>query len=752
MTPVRFEFEIKRHSRLQRKGRRSPSPAALVAILVAAVCVAGCSERESAGDSGRTARAEVTVEQDPAPHRVVWVRKLEKPRDTWLFEADGRLMAFDSEAGGKRILLPGPERFLRPLFTPDGGWVVFSTTKETGRGAGGFMVERVRWDGSERETIAPGVAVDARRDSDGHTWLYVARQIGAHGNYTAQRIERLALDDPGREPELVWDRGPVTLDNIQISADGRWMSGTFPWPEAGRVDLESGRLEPMEQGCWPSMAPDESGLMWVFDGRHRNVRLMLGDQVRPVRINDAESVQGFEVYHPRWSNHPRYLVATGPYLIGETDVRITGGGEAVGILMGRFDSGLTEVEQWWRISGDEAADFYPDLWVSGGEGRELDMELVRSADTGATRLATPSLGEGWPPSGEGLLLRMEHTMAPNQWRDHEGNTLRLLVRGVGDAVLADDRSLQPRGGAFVMPATLGESLAASARETNQFTWSALVTAEDAVAPEAARLFSLSTGGDERNFSIDQVGDRWIVRWRTMWSRDSAADTDVDIGPVTAGSPAHFVISYAEPELKVWINGEPGIHRRGRNRDLGNWTPQGVIIGNEWGGGAPWRGRVQGLLWYDRALAGEEARALFTAMESTVERIEAKAAPAGALKVRARLIGANPIPTIEDIHPYESHLEVFSWLVEDIVEGSAGIKGSEIEVLQWVILNGTEVPGSRMESGAVRNLRLVPAADQWQLEGASQGMPQVDRMHLPLYYRNESSARDWQGVPGWDRDF
>ena len=684
------------------------------------------------------------------PHRVVWVRKLDDPRDTWLRQPSSRLMGFDSEAGVEMVLLPGPERLLKPLFTPDGEWVVFSTSAEAGPGAESAVVERIRWDGTDREVIAQGMAVDTLLDSTGQTWIYIAREVGEHGNFTAKRIERVPWDDPGTEPETVWDQMPVTVDNIQFSADGRWMSGSFPWPEVGRVDLKEGRLEPMEQGCWPSMAPDASGLMWVFDGRHRNVRLMLGDEVRPVRINDGQDMDGFEVYHPRWSNHPLYLACTGPYLIGETDVRITGGGEAVGIMIGRFDPALTKVQKWWRITGAEAADFYPDLWVSGGEEHSLDMDLVKSAEVAGSRTVNPTLGEGWPPSDEGLLLRWDQARASNEWIDTDGTTGRLLMTGLGNAVLAADHSLQLWGGAFTAQPTVGESLAAAARSSNQFTWSGLVTADQASTAKPARVFSLSTGVDERNFSIDQVGDRWVVRWRTMWSRDSARDTEVDIGPVAAGQPTHLVISYDQPDLRVWIDGEGETHRRGRNHDLGNWTPQEWIVGNEWGGGAPWRGQVQAMLWYDRAFEDKEAGALFETVAPRLAQVqEACQAAAGAVSVRATLLGANPIPDLADIHPYQSHLEVFSWRIEEVLEGSSDLKGQEVEVLQWVILNGQNVPASQIESGEAQKLRLSPVSQQPQLEGSSQGTPEVDRLHLPLYYRNDPPGQGWQGVPEWN---
>lgn len=704
---------------------------------------------ESPGQSEAVAPEE--MEAPIPPHRVTWVRSIEYPGDTFLNRPGGRLMGFDSETGAEHVLLKGPERFMRPLFTPDGEWVVFSTSPHEGPGAPDVVTERVRWDGSGREVVAAGMAVDARRDSTGEVWLYLGREIGDPNNYTAQRIERLPMSDPLRV-ELVWDRQPVTVDNAQVSRDGRWISGGFPWPEGGRIDLDNDRLEPVEQGCWTSMAPDDSGVMWVFDGRHRNVRLLLGDEIRAIRINDGPGVDGFEVYHPRWSNHPRYFVCTGPYVEGATDVRIVAGGPAVGVMVGRFDAGLTRAERWWRITDAPEADFFPDLWVKGGEGESLDMEVILTAEAGRSRPVVPSLGDKWPPSREGLQLLWEHGRASNEWVPAGAtNLLRQQFEGLGNATLGSDFQLQLWGGAFTAVPPAGERLAAAARRTDQFTWSGIVTAAKAHADPAGRVMSLSSGQEQRNFTLDQVGDRWVVRWRTMWSRDSARDTEVDIGPVRLERPTHMIISYEPPELRVWLDGRLETHRRGRNRDLGNWTPQEWIIGNEWGGGAPWHGWIEGLLWFDRALEEVEAEKLHAGAKGRISQLGTRPdqpEPAE-LVVRARLLASNPVPDLDDIHPYRSHLEVFSWQVEEILQGELAGGGSEIEVLQWVILNDAVIPGSEIAEGAARQLRLVPLDSQPQLEGASQGVPRVDRLHLPVYYRVEPPGAGWQGVPTLD---
>ncbi|NKB24885.1 MAG: hypothetical protein GKR87_11010 [Kiritimatiellae bacterium] len=84
-----------------------------------------------------------------------------------------------------------------------------------------------------------------------------------------------------------------------------------------------------------------------------------------MNINQAEGINGHEVYHPRWSNHPRFLVMTGPYVEGEGGNKIGGGGKRVEIYAGRFSPDYDKVEHWLRITDNKKGDFYPDLWIHG---------------------------------------------------------------------------------------------------------------------------------------------------------------------------------------------------------------------------------------------------------------------------------------------------------------------------------------------------------------------------------------------------
>ncbi len=83
-----------------------------------------------------------------------------------------------------------------------------------------------------------------------------------------------------------------------------------------------------------------------------------------MNINGAPGINGYEVYHPRWSNHPRVMAMTGPYKVGSGANRIAGGGREVEIYIGRFNANYTAIESWWQVTKNDRGDFFPDVWLS----------------------------------------------------------------------------------------------------------------------------------------------------------------------------------------------------------------------------------------------------------------------------------------------------------------------------------------------------------------------------------------------------
>ncbi len=292
--------------------------------------------------------------------RVVWTQALDPRSLDEAGRGDGfRLMGLDTEDGlGIREILPGPMSCRKPLLTADGRQIVFT---DAPRG----KIMAVHWDGSGLRELADGYATDVAVDPEsGRHWVYAVQRLTDERDFSGRPVVRFDLEQPWIR-EMVWDATDVTVDNFQVSADGSRAAGQFPWPEAAVLDVRRGTLTRLGRGCWTSHAPDDSFVAWVFDGAHRNLLMQDGASGASwsVPLHRAPNVGGYEVYHPRWSNHRRFFAMTGPYKGGEGDNRIGAVGEGVEIYVGRFSEDLTRVERWARVTADGTPDFFPDVWI-----------------------------------------------------------------------------------------------------------------------------------------------------------------------------------------------------------------------------------------------------------------------------------------------------------------------------------------------------------------------------------------------------
>ncbi len=278
-------------------------------VIAAALVLAGVSllaalfVRRTCGPAGgaEDVPAEVrTLAQGSA--RLVWCQDAGEGGDVAARGTGLRLMGFDTDDGrGERRILDALSNYAKPMLTPDGTKIIFSNRKEQ-------AIYVVGFDGSGLARLAPGIALAVWRDAAAGTdWVYAGTAVDppdAVFNSTIINARRFRLDTP-QVSEPVWSRTALNLDNFQLSADGRHAGGQFPWPTCGLAALPDRGWEKIGDGCWPSLSPDNERLLWYFDGAHRNLnflRTQTGERW-VVNINHAPGIGGYEVYHPRWSNH-----------------------------------------------------------------------------------------------------------------------------------------------------------------------------------------------------------------------------------------------------------------------------------------------------------------------------------------------------------------------------------------------------------------------------------------------------------------
>lgn len=347
----------------------------LVATLAAVAPLAGLAACRA--DAQRTGGAADLHAMAGAHARVVWVQN--SGTDPFATGDDLTLMGLDTDDGrGERAIVDVAGSYVKPMLTPRGDRVVYSTHPDRADAS----VHIVNFDGTAHRRFEPGFALALWQDpADGAEWVYIGTD---HRGYSIATVTRVRLDEPSRRAP-VWQGDRITYDTFQVSADGRTAGGLFPWPAAGIADLAAGTWRQLGEGCWTALNDPGAPLFWYFDGAHRNLQMVdIGrDRRWTVPINRAPGFENPEVYHPRWTPHPRFMTMSGPYDQGGAN-QVRSGGNQSEIWIGRFNDDYSRIEAWARATHNARADSYPDVWI--------DREASPYPRRASGRLGPPETG------------------------------------------------------------------------------------------------------------------------------------------------------------------------------------------------------------------------------------------------------------------------------------------------------------------------------------------------------------------------
>ncbi len=656
--------------------------------------------------------------------RIVWLQAAGPEADAAVHGQPARLMGFDTHDGrGERRLRDDPAPYAKPLLTPDGEQVVFSDWRAR-------TIHAVHFDGTGARQLADGVALAVWRDPvTGTDWVYAGTPAGEPGaivlNIHIHAVRRFRLDAPAVS-EPVWTQTPVHMDNFQLSADGRQAGGQFPWPAAGTASLPDRDWRKVGDGCWPSLAPDGASLFWIFDGAHRNLSLFRtgSDEHWMVPVSGAPGVNGFEVYHPRWSNRARYMVMTGPYTAGSGDNRIRAGGQDVEIHVGRFSPDYTRIERWARVTRNTEPDFFPDLWLAA-------PPEPASAGTPAGAAESKPAATRWPVSPDGLVFLWRNRSSENAFTDPaSGRATVCRVEARGRARFGRHFEMAPAGGAFVAEGGAGR-LTDRCAASGQLALELLVTppAEPPTRRQPIAGYAMPGGG--WNFMLGQEGRQLVF---TLRAGPGKPDYELPFGALDGATPRHVLVSCLESTIACFLDGEPA----GSRADVrtGHWQDGALVFGRECradypveGAGAEsgWKGRIEHAAVYARWMGPGEARALNAASTAGLAQ---RTAPPPALAVTATLLEHAAIPAPDAIAPYRRALAVGRYRVDAVAEGACA--GKELLIARWAILDARALDPARFKTGHAERLRLEPFDARPELEGERLVMDS-DRFDLPLYF-------------------
>ncbi len=156
------------------------------------------------------------------------------------------------------------------------------------------------------------------------------------------------------------------------------------------------------------------------------------------------------------------------------------------------------------------------------------------------------------------------------------------------------------------------ALTEALKATNEFSVEVLASPADTTQDGPARIVSLSGDTSQRNFTLAQEADRYILRLRT-------SETDAQGTPpleAPAGSlkiaRQHVVATYASGVMRLYVDGALAAEGE-RPGDFGTWSPDyPLLVGNENTDDRQWNGVIHLAAVYSRALQPDEVAARFAA--------------------------------------------------------------------------------------------------------------------------------------------
>lgn len=574
--------------------------------------------------------------------------------------ATGRVTPFFAKSDSR---LPGEQGYLYfPMLSSDQRVLAFAASAgEHDHWRADYDVYLVETDPERLEVVGRAVRIAPHPGNDRFPDVWVAPQpLGVHTG-EAPLVVRLAAPAPGG---WRWSFGDGA------AADGREVTHTFTRPGSYRLEARAG--ERALAGRVRVLAPRPPA---VEEVSVRDARTLVVRFDEPVDSEDAQVAldSGTSVAGRRLAEDGRELTLTLTRTLPPRDLL--------------------------RLAGirDRAARPNP------MPPRELPIDAVV-----------------WPSRRAALLFRWETGDAPNRiLAGGEGVERSFAVEREGAARLDHHHRMLLGDGAFVAAAAAGEAILSGVTHSNELTLEA--TLVPATAAQEAAVIAFSGGRSERsNVVLLQRGDRLALR--LMVAHRGLAEHDVDLGRVEPGRRTHVLVAYRPGRLRAFRNGRPVLDSEGHQGDFFRWRPRPLTFGVERGQPRAWRGTLEGIAVYGRALDAAEAA-------ENARRYLAKAAARPAVpiaEVRAELLACSRTPTLQEISPYREALAVYEY------RRAAG--GDErLRVARWVVLDGERRPAAACRAGEVHRLLLEPFTSNPQLESVflSDTLPRAPR--LPLHF-------------------
>jgi outer membrane protein assembly factor BamB len=209
---------------------------------------------------------------------------------------------------------------------------------------------------------------------------------------------------------------------------------------------------------------------------------------------------------------------------------------------------------------------------------------------------TPDLVVAWQREWGAKRLVSRVSEDPGGWKLQPRDAAGFDPRG----------SVKLEGGAMLVQGPERTLLEACTR-TGELTVEVRFFAERNPQTGPARIVSFSQDGFQRNFSLVQEGDQLLLRLRTPETGDNGMNPQTTLLPVAPRKPMYVVVTYRPGKLDIYQDGRRIRTETAVRGDFRNWTPQHLLLGNEYSDPRPWLGQIERFAIHSRAMEEHEVR-------------------------------------------------------------------------------------------------------------------------------------------------
>ncbi len=203
---------------------------------------------------------------------------------------------------------------------------------------------------------------------------------------------------------------------------------------------------------------------------------------------------------------------------------------------------------------------------------------------------------------------------------------------------------------------------------------------------------------------------------------------MELSKLKSTKPFHLVLSAGKKAIAFYINGKLSKTYPGLNGNFSTWKDGRLFFGNNESGTQPWRGRLERVALYNKALGPAEAK---KAADDVLEDVRL-IGPVPSITFRGTLLERStyPMPWKEGF-TYREVLSVCEYQVNKVIRGA--YKKEKIRVAEWVYVDRIFLTNCRKKIGTEYELEVEMLNENPQLSTTERADTLELDMDADTYY-------------------